>query len=310
MLLSVLDQSPIAEGSTGADALHNTLDLARLTDALGYHRYWVAEHHGGPMLAGPSPEVLIGPIAAATEAHPGRQRRRDAPPLQPAQGGRVVHDPGGAVPRAGSTSGSAAPPGTDPLTTFALQRDRRQACPRRLPPAARRAAGLLRGRPPRGPPLPPPATDAARPARAARAVAARLLAAERDLGRGARPALRLRRLHQPRRQPRSPRLYRERFAPVRDLQAPRTAVAAWVLCAPTDEEAQFLATSSRMTLHAAAPRPADRRAAAREGDGVPRARGHSRPASGAFPAAGRSSARPRRSAPGWRRWPATTAPTR
>jgi luciferase family oxidoreductase group 1 len=67
MLLSVLDQSPIAEGSTGAEALHNTLDLARLADGLGYHRYWVAEHHGGPMLAGPSPEVLIGPIAAATE---------------------------------------------------------------------------------------------------------------------------------------------------------------------------------------------------------------------------------------------------
>jgi len=67
MLLSVLDQSPISEGSTGAQALHNTIDLARLTDSLGYHRYWVAEHHGGPMLAGPSPEVLIGPLAAATE---------------------------------------------------------------------------------------------------------------------------------------------------------------------------------------------------------------------------------------------------
>src|SRR6201998_3822731 len=68
MRLSVLDQSPIPEGSTGADALHNTLDLARLTDELGYHRYWVAEHHGGPMLASASPEALIGPIAAATRA--------------------------------------------------------------------------------------------------------------------------------------------------------------------------------------------------------------------------------------------------
>src|SRR4051794_19918789 len=67
MRLSVLDQSPISEGSTGAGALRNTLDLARLADELGYHRYWLAEHHGGPMLAGPSPEVLIGPIAAATE---------------------------------------------------------------------------------------------------------------------------------------------------------------------------------------------------------------------------------------------------
>src|SRR4249919_3250222 len=67
MRLSVLDQSPIPEGSTGAQALHNTLDLARLADRLGYHRYWVSEHHGGPLVAGTSPEVLIGPIAAATQ---------------------------------------------------------------------------------------------------------------------------------------------------------------------------------------------------------------------------------------------------
>src|SRR4051794_26586838 len=65
--LGILDQSPISEGMTGADALHNTIDLARLADRLGYHRYWVAEHHGTPMLACPSPEVLIGPIADATE---------------------------------------------------------------------------------------------------------------------------------------------------------------------------------------------------------------------------------------------------
>ena len=52
MRLGVLDQSPISEGSTGPQALRNTIDLARLADALGYHRYWVAEHHGTPMLAG------------------------------------------------------------------------------------------------------------------------------------------------------------------------------------------------------------------------------------------------------------------
>src|SRR3954463_843878 len=64
--VSVLDQSPVAEGATGSQALQNTIDLARLADALGYHRYWVAEHHGGPSLAGAAPEALIGPIAAAT----------------------------------------------------------------------------------------------------------------------------------------------------------------------------------------------------------------------------------------------------
>ena len=65
--LSVLDQSPVSEGMTGADALRNTLNLARHCDELGYHRYWLAEHHGTPMLAGPAPEVMIGPVAGATE---------------------------------------------------------------------------------------------------------------------------------------------------------------------------------------------------------------------------------------------------
>src|SRR6185437_13141448 len=64
--LSVLDQTPVSEGSTAAEALHNSIDLARAAEELGYHRYWVAEHHGGELVAGPSPEVLIGPIAAAT----------------------------------------------------------------------------------------------------------------------------------------------------------------------------------------------------------------------------------------------------
>ena len=66
MLLGVLDQSPIAEGSAPAQALHNSLDLAELTDRLGYHRYWVAEHHATPALACAAPEILIGAIAPRT----------------------------------------------------------------------------------------------------------------------------------------------------------------------------------------------------------------------------------------------------
>jgi hypothetical protein len=65
--LSVLDQSPIAAGSTATVALHNTLDLARTADALGYHRYWLAEHHASRSLAGVAPEAMIGPVALATE---------------------------------------------------------------------------------------------------------------------------------------------------------------------------------------------------------------------------------------------------
>src|SRR5688572_13278203 len=50
-ILSVLDQAPIAEGSTGAEAVRNSIDLARFAEELGYERYWVAEHHGTPALA-------------------------------------------------------------------------------------------------------------------------------------------------------------------------------------------------------------------------------------------------------------------
>jgi luciferase family oxidoreductase group 1 len=66
MRLSVLDQSPIRSGGTAADAIHETLELAQVCERLGYHRYWLAEHHSSRGLAGTSPEVLIGQVAART----------------------------------------------------------------------------------------------------------------------------------------------------------------------------------------------------------------------------------------------------
>ncbi|MFK7864216.1 MAG: LLM class flavin-dependent oxidoreductase [Pseudohongiellaceae bacterium] len=65
--LSVLDQSPIRAGSDPYSALQETINLARLTDKLGYHRYWVAEHHASDALAGCSPEVLLGRLGAETD---------------------------------------------------------------------------------------------------------------------------------------------------------------------------------------------------------------------------------------------------
>jgi len=64
--LSVLDQSPIPSGATSVDALHATLDLAEATDRLGFHRYWLAEHHSFQALAGTAPEILISQVAART----------------------------------------------------------------------------------------------------------------------------------------------------------------------------------------------------------------------------------------------------
>jgi luciferase family oxidoreductase group 1 len=66
MILSVLDQSPIASGRTYADALNESLELARQADASGYHRYWFAEHHNSQGLACSAPEIMIARVAAET----------------------------------------------------------------------------------------------------------------------------------------------------------------------------------------------------------------------------------------------------
>jgi luciferase family oxidoreductase group 1 len=245
MLLSVLDQSPISEGSTGAHALRNTLDLARLADALGYHRYWVAEHHGGPMLASASPEALIGPIAAATEAirvGSGGVMLPHYSPLKVAETFTVL----AALYPGRIDLGIGRASGTDPLTTYALQRDRRDAAPDDFPQQLaellayfadslpdehpfRRLAATLPGRPEL--PVPWLLGSSAQSAIWAAQLGLPYAFADFINPAGAEIA----------------RLYRERFEPSADLAAPRTAVAAWVLCAPTDEEAQYLAASGRMT---------------------------------------------------------------
>lgn len=67
MRLSVLDQSPWARGRTPGDAIRESLALARHCEALGYHRYWVSEHHNSDSIVGSAPEVLMAAIAATTQ---------------------------------------------------------------------------------------------------------------------------------------------------------------------------------------------------------------------------------------------------
>jgi luciferase family oxidoreductase group 1 len=243
--LSVLDQSPVAEGSSGAGALANTLDLARLADELGYHRYWVAEHHGGPMLASAAPEVLIGPIAAATtrlRVGSGGVMLPHYSPFKVAESFSVL---AGLYPgRIDLALGRAS--GTDPLTTLALQRDRTRAMPDDFPQQlAELLAHLADDLPPDHPfvrlgamlpglpHVPEPWLLGSSPQSAVWAAQLGLPYAFADFINpgGAEIAA----------------AYRERFAPGR-LPIPRVIVAAWVICAETDADAQRLAASSRMTL--------------------------------------------------------------
>ncbi len=243
--LSVLDQSPIAEGATGADALHNTLDLARTVDALGYHRYWVAEHHGGAMLAGPSPEVLVGPIAAATSGlrvGSGGVMLPHYSPLKVAESFSVLAGLFGD--RIDLGIGRAA--GTDPLTTFALQRDRRAAMPDDFPDQLAELLAYLDGSFPDGhrlahlsrlpglPHRPAPWLLGSSPQSAIWAGELGLPYAFADFINPGGAAITAD--------------YRARFQPSMRLGAPETIVAAWVLCADSEDEAQFLAGSHRMAF--------------------------------------------------------------
>jgi luciferase family oxidoreductase group 1 len=245
--LSVLDQSPISQGSSGAQALANTLDLARLADRLGYHRYWVAEHPGGPMLAGPSPEALIGPIAAATSnirVGSGGVMLPHYSPLKVAETFSVL---AGLFPgRIDVGLGRAA--GTDPLTTFALQRDRSRAAPDDFPQQLVELLGYLDDRLPADHPF----------ARLAKTLPGRPHRPEPWLlGSSQQSAIWAAELGLPYAfadfiNPRGAELaalYRERFAEHEHAGAhPRTAVAVWVICADDDEQAQRLAASGRMTF--------------------------------------------------------------
>ena len=67
MKLSVLDQSPIRKNGSAADAVAETIALAKACEALGYHRYWLAEHHNTGSFAGSAPEILIARVAAETK---------------------------------------------------------------------------------------------------------------------------------------------------------------------------------------------------------------------------------------------------
>jgi luciferase family oxidoreductase group 1 len=123
--LSVLDQSPVPAGFTPADALRNTIHLARAADGLGYERYWIAEHHAIETLASPAPEVLIARVAAETSGirvGSGGVLLPHYSPLKVAEVFRMLH----ALYPERIDLGVGRAPGSGGLEAYALQRERSQ----------------------------------------------------------------------------------------------------------------------------------------------------------------------------------------
>jgi luciferase family oxidoreductase group 1 len=246
--LSILDLSPIPSGFTAGDALRNSIDLARHAEALGFARYWLAEHHNAGGLACSAPEILIGQIAAATRTirvGSGGIMLPNHTPLKVAETFRVLH----ALFPARIDLGLGRAPGTDPRTAAALRRSREAVAlddfPERLDELARYlddddpprggVTGTIRAVPTN---VPPPelwllgSSD----------TGAGAFAAERGLGFAFAHHI------NPDDAVRALRRYREAFVPSGRRRAPWAILAVALVCAQTDTEAERLALSGKLAM--------------------------------------------------------------
>src|SRR6266704_1373646 len=222
--LGVLDQSPV-RGGGAADAIHETLELAEICDRLGYYRYWLAEHHATPGLAGSSPEVLIGQVAARTSrirVGSGGVMLQHYSPLKVAESFRVLETlfPG----RVDLGIGRA--PGSDQLTARALRDDAR---PEAFPQQVADLVGFLHGTAPEVWLLGSSDQSAALAAHFGTGFSFAHFINQEG---GAEVT----------------RAYRGQFRPSACLNAPRASAAVFVVCADTEAEAQRLAKSRELFI--------------------------------------------------------------
>lgn len=246
--LSALDLSPIPSGSTAADALRNSIDLARHAEALGLRRYWVAEHHNAGGLACPAPEILIGQIAAQTASirvGSGGIMLPNHTPLKVAETFRVLH----ALFPGRIDLGLGRAPGTDPRTAAALRRSREAVIaddfPEQLvsltqylddddPPRAGFSGSI------RAIPLHVPSPELW--ILGSSEVGGALIAAQRGLGFAFAHHI------NPDDAARVLRRYRGAFVPSPRRPEPWAILAVSVICAETDDAAEALASSFELSM--------------------------------------------------------------
>jgi luciferase family oxidoreductase group 1 len=228
--LSVLDQAPIAAGGSGGQALRHVVDLARLAEASGFHRFWIAEHHATPGLASASPEVLIGAVGMATRT------------IRLGTGGIMLphYSPF-------KDLGVGRAPGSDGRTAYALQRDRRDRAPDDFPQQLAELIAYLDDTMPPDHPFAllgktlPGRPEAPEPWLLGTSPDSASWAAELGLPycvadfinpQGAPLASQYRNAYRPN--------------PHRSISQPKVMAAVWSICAETTAEAERLASSSRM----------------------------------------------------------------
>ena len=244
MILSVLDQTPIAAGTSPAAALANSIDLARHCEALGYHRFWLAEHHASPALAGSAPEILIGAVAAATTRMRIGSGGIMLPHYSPLKIAEVFSQLAGLYPGR-IDLGLGRAPGSDQRTAVAMQQDRRQRAPNDFPHQLAELLGYLEDSLPDDHPFaayartlpglphtPEPWVLGSSPDSAGFAGDMGLPWCFADFINARQGAIAAD--------------YRARFTPRHPGDTPRVAIAVWTIVADTDAEAARLAAPARM----------------------------------------------------------------
>jgi luciferase family oxidoreductase group 1 len=239
--LGVLDQSPIRSGHSPAEAIVETVELARVAERLGYRRYWVAEHHASDAFAGTAPEILVSSLAAVTSTMrigTGGVMLNHYAPLKVAETFRVLE----ALYPGRIDMGIGRAPGGDSLSALALRQGRGLAETAAFADQAADLLAMLANEDPPSHPHPgvraqPWGNTAPEPWMLGSSAHGAALAARfgcafsfAHLINGPSGAAVMQE-------------YRDKFRPSVWLAAPRASVCAFVLCADTEREARRLALS-------------------------------------------------------------------
>ena len=244
--LSVLDLAPVSDGFLAGDALRNSLDLVRRAEALGFRRYWVAEHHNMPGIASSAPAVLLAHLASVSSTirlgSGGVMLPNHSPLVVAEQFGMLEALHPGRI-----DLGLGRAPGTDQLTAHALRRGGGADVEYEFPEQLRQLLGYFDGTLPADHPYHPITAVPARGYRPAMwmlgsstygAQAAGQLGwpysfAHHFASEGTDDAV---------------AAYRRSFRPAEVLDEPYLMLGVSVICADTDEQAAWLARSGLLSF--------------------------------------------------------------